>query len=407
VRPFTPNVTIGALLGIAMVFRFFRERDLWFLKSPPLLILAAIGAFYTMSTTLGKAFLPHLPTGRLQWEEQTDLEKLLTRLAFVLFFMYFVRTRRHLKIVLAVLFTMLYVAVPASFMMVASGAGWGGYRARAGWLIHSAGNPNRLAFLCLFAASMVWCFVEERRRSGKAWLTALGMPALISLFVGAIATGSRSGFLNTVLVGALLAGRVRGTARLRRVAVALLVLVCSGVVVAELLPEEAVYRATAPILDPESDIGARSSEKRLHTAEVGFTIFREHPWLGVGMGNFLIHQQALEPKALASAAHNSYVQTLTEGGLVVFGLYMLLFGWCLRVLMRIERRYRAGLHAEVDLLWIVRAMRVTWLLFLSFSLFADVWSHIIFYVMVGLVAVLKRLHGERERLRFHTLEVAR
>lgn len=406
VRPFTPNVTFGLLLGIAMMFSFFRERDLWFLKSRPLLLLGAIGIGYTISTMLGKEFLPHLPTGRLVWEEQTDLEKLLTRWAFVLFFIYFVRTPRQLGLILLVLFTMLYVAVPASFMMVLSGAGWGGYRARAGWLIHSAGNPNRLAFLCLFAAAMLWCFLSERRRVLPHWMNALGLPMLVSLFVGAIATGSRSGFLNTAVVAALLGGHVRG-ARIRRSAVALLVLICSGVIVAEILPQEAVYRATAPIVDPDSDIGQRSAEKRVHTAEVGFRIFRDHPWLGVGMGNFMIHQQALEPKAIASAAHNSYVLTLTEGGVVVFGLYFALFAWCIRVLGRLERRYHAGLYPDLDLLWIVRALRVNWILFLSFSLFADMWIHIIFYLMVGLVVVLRRIHGEREHLLFHALEVRR
>jgi O-antigen ligase len=407
VRPFTPNVTFGLLLGVALVFSFFRERDLWFLKSCPLLLLAAIGIAYTVSTTLGKEFLPHLPTGRLVWEEQTDLEKLLTRWTFVLLFVYFVRTPRQLGLILLVLFTMLYVAVPASFMMVMSGAGWGGYRARAGWLIHSAGNPNRLAFLCLFAAAMLWCFLGDRRRPVPHWANVLGLPMLVSLFVGAIATGSRSGFLNTVVVATLLlGGRVRG-AKIRRVAAALLVLVCSGVIVAEMLPEEAVYRASAPIVDPGSDVGQRSAEKRIHTAQVGFQIFREHPWLGVGMGNFLIHQQALEPKAIASAAHNSYVLTLTEGGVVVFGLYFALFAWCFRALARLERGYQAGMHPDLDLLWVVRALRVNWILFLSFSLFADIWIHIIFYVMVGLVVVLRRIHGDRERLLFHTLEVIR
>jgi hypothetical protein len=406
VRPFTPNVTLGALLSLALLLRLYRERDFWFLRSTPVLIVAAIAIAYSLSTAAGKADLPRLSAGYAMWDEQTDLEKLLTRWAFLLFFVCFVDTRKRLTLVVAVLFAMVYAAVPASFMMVMSGAGWGGYRARAGWLLHSAGNPNRLAFLCLFAAAILWCYLADRRGRGGAWTKLFGVPGLVSLFVAAIATGSRSGFLNTLIVAALLGARGRG-ARLRRLALGGLVLACSVVVISELLPEKAVYRATAPLADPASDVGQRSAEKRGHTASVGFEIFRRHPWLGVGMGNFAIHQQAIDPKEIASAAHNSYVLALTEGGLLVFCLYCWLFAWCLRSLARVERAYLVGRAPPIDLLWLVRALRVNWVLLLSFSLFADVWIHIIFYVMVGLVVVLRRLHGERERLFVHALEVRR
>ena len=63
VRPFTPNVALGFLLALAALLNLFRERDFWFLRSPPVLLLAAIGIGYTVSTRSARPTCPVSPRG--------------------------------------------------------------------------------------------------------------------------------------------------------------------------------------------------------------------------------------------------------------------------------------------------------------------------------------------------------
>jgi len=398
----TPNNALGFLLLVALLYGFYKERDLWFLKNPAFLIFSLITVLFTISTIRGKEFLPVIPTGRLYWEEQTDLEKLITRLAFFLFFIYFVRTKRQILSVIVVILFMFYMAVPASFFMVFTGAGWGGYRARAGWLLHSAGNPNRLAFLCLFATAIIWHYVTAHPRAGVRWIA---VPAMVGLVLATIASGSRSGFLNLLIMGGVLVWQGKGV-RLRRAVIGAGVLLMTMFLAGQIIPERAITRATGAFVDAESDAGYRSTAKRLGTVVWGARILAQHPFLGVGIGNFLAHHQALDPGGYAGAAHNSYLQALTEGGILTFAAYLCLFTWCMMALLRLERGYLAGRFRGLDLLWLIRGLRANWVLFLSFSVFADVWLHIIFYIMVGTTVSLLRLHGIRERLLFHAVPVA-
>ncbi len=400
-QPFTPNNALGFLLVLSLLYGLYKERDFWFLKSPAFLLFLTVTILYTVSTINGKSFLPMVPTGRLKWQEQSELEKLITRFAFFLFFIYFVRTKRQILSVMAFILFMLYAAVPASFIMVLKGEGWGGYRARAGWLIHSAGNPNRLAFLCLFSVGIIWHYVSARPRAGVRWVA---IPALVSLVLGVLATGSRSGFLNLLIMGMVLISQSPG-ARVKRALIAVVVLIATALLAGQVVPERAMMRATTAFIDPASDAGYRSTTKRLGTVVWGARIVAQHPLLGVGIGNFLVHHQALDPGGYAGAAHNSYLQALTEGGILTFVAYMALFSWCMQVLVRLERGYAAGLHRQINLVWLIRALRANWLLLLSFSLFADVWLHILFYAMVGLTVSMKRLHGYREQLLFHAVPV--
>lgn len=398
----TPNNALGFLLLVGLLYGLYKERDLWFLKNPAFLIFLLITVLFTISTVRGKQFLPVIPTGRLHWEEQTDLEKLITRLAFFLFFIYFVRTKRQIISVILVILFMLYMAVPASFFMVFSGAGWGGYRARAGWLVHSAGNPNRLAFLCLFATAIIWHYVTAHPRAGVRWIA---VPAMVGLVLATIASGSRSGFLNLLIMGGVLVWQGKGV-RLRRAAIGAGVLLMTVFLAGQIIPERAITRATGAFVDAQSDAGYRSTAKRLGTVVWGARILAQHPFFGVGIGNFLAHHQALDPGGYAGAAHNSYLQALTEGGILTFAAYLCLFTWCMMALLRLERSHLAGGYRGLDLLWLIRGLRANWVLFLSFSVFADMWLHIIFYVMVGITVSLLRVHGIREQLLFHAVPVA-
>ena len=65
--------------------------------------------------------------------------------------------------------------------------------------------------------------------------------------------------------------------------------------------------------------------------------------------------------------HNSYLWALTAGGIGVFGLYLLLFYLTYRMLRQLER------SGPQELLWLSKGLRVSLVLFMIFSAFADFW----------------------------------
>ena len=87
-------------------------------------------------------------------------------------------------------------ALSACITFVATG---GAHRAEASFGL--AQNSNRLAYICVFALSLVW-FYRSYGSSG-AW-KLLCLPLLFFLPVVALTAGSRSGLLQIVMLGALI-----------------------------------------------------------------------------------------------------------------------------------------------------------------------------------------------------------
>jgi 4-amino-4-deoxy-L-arabinose transferase-like glycosyltransferase len=91
-----------------------------------------------------------------------------------------------------------------------------------------------------------------------------------------------------------------------------------------------------------------------------------------------------------SALHNSYVLTLTEGGLVMLVGYVVLFVVVLKVLG--EARRRSAEQPEVGLAWLVEATQVMFVMFLIFSAFADCWHEAYLPFLAALTTILARLY---------------
>ena len=62
-----------------------------------------------------------------------------------------------------------------------------------------------------------------------------------------------------------------------------------------------------------------------------------------------------------------------------------------RQLRMIEWEYEAR-YGPVGLGWLVSAARTAVIGFLFFSFFADMWHHVMFYIVMGLALVLIRMH---------------
>lgn len=419
------NLTINNMLGMMLLpmllYGTLREGLGWFTKLRPLLwlvmagtILVTAGTLYNReirvegleTVELRRGLERELYGARAQTEgaliQTRDRRiKYVTRYAFVLFFVFFVRTPQQMKTVVGVLLSVLFLTY-TNVGTEAGELGWGEGRLRVtgsgGTGLYTGTNPNKLAFYALFCLTLLWYMRERVKGWGRyvPWLVGLS-GALIAIPL----TASRSGFLNMLLffVIVLLEGRFsyRKLAGLALVTTLAVVQFGYNVNVLDVvLPSDVSGRLTqlAPAgeeLLPEGQEARGSFQKRARTVVNAIDMVSIHPLLGVGLGNYPLVRTAVSPTAVPGPPHNSYIWAATEAGLIGLGLYLAAFVWMIRQLGDILRDYE-GRFGPVDMRWLVHAMRTTMFLFLFFSFFADVWAHIFFYVIAGLTLALIRLH---------------
>ena len=209
------------------------------------------------------------------------------------------------------------------------------------------------------------------------------------LFV-AIMTASRSVLVTTLLFGCILA--VEAGISPRRIIATGLVAGLFGFLIFSAVPKQNLERITAFDSGSASSVHSEaysSAKGRLAVAKVGLQVFLDsNPLLGVGPGNFRwIRQLDYDLKRLST--HNGYLWALLAGGIAGLGLYLLLFWVTWRDLRWMEQqRFVAWLPP----IWIIKSMRTTLLLFLSISMFAEVWLNIMPFFIIGTTIVLKRLY---------------
>jgi O-antigen ligase len=388
----TINNMLGILLSVLLVARLAQQSDLSFLRIRQLHVFVAIGIVFTLSTIAASYEFPDLrqEQGRLLRDlDQTSsmARDLVTRFAFFVLAVNFLNDRRDLKRAIAVTLICLVMVVPSALFGYATGRAQAGYRAAAEF--SAATNPNRLAFFCLMQIAFWWYFIRGRATVDRV---ALGLVVIASLMYTVLLTASRSGILGFGVLLALLTqsrGGMRG-GRLRVLAVAL-VAVCFLVTV---VPQENLARLqdlNPFVTKSEGGIASFSTERRVETVEQGWRMFNDHPLFGVGLGNFRPVAKQVYQDKFYRPPHNSYVWSLSEGGIFCLLLYLLLFALTWRDI----RWLQASPAVPQDLRWITAALEPAFLLMLFYSAFADIWLSPITYILITLVVVFKRYVSRR------------
>lgn len=386
---FTPNNLLGLLFVVLLLLKLYRERDLWFLKEKAIQVFILLIILFLISSRFAEQqttyVIPELDqTGRM-------LHNLITRFIFLVFFVNFIRTVRDVKLVIWVVLGLILVSGVSGMQASLGGTNPGEYRAAAQVGIQSAGNANRLAFMCVLGIAILWYF----RQAVRSRLLSLLLIGLVPyLAVTTLMTGSRSGLLNLIILFFLIA--MEGRFNIKRQVQVALAAITVAYLAAYFLTSTHVERLENLVPGASIEVkGTSSTEKRLRTLENGLKMVIEDPFFGIGIGNFMSNHLRVSGGAAKGSAHNSYLWAAAEGGVPVLLLYLILYGSTFKSLLQVERK--SG-HAELRL--IARGLRTGLSAFLIFSFFADFWLNILMYMLVGLAIALRRVQESESAIVF-------
>jgi hypothetical protein len=308
------------------------------------------------------------------------MREFAVHLVWLVFFLYFITTRQRIELAVWLAVGLIVTAaISALLPFLASG---GASRAEAGFSM--AKNSNRLAYICLFATSLIWYY---RFFAPTVRWKSLTLPLVFSLPVIALTAGSRSGLLQMIALIALVVRDQKGWSATKRMYCVFFIGLIAFLALT-VVPEAYLGRATT--FDPSANaVGQESLQNRRRVVFNALEMVASDPLFGAGIGNF----PWVAPDFFGSRGHthNSYLWALTSGGVGVFALYLLLFYVTYRMLKRLEN------SGPQELLWLAKGLKVNLLLFLIFSAFADFWLSDFLYLIVGLTIAMTYLRGRVER----------
>jgi O-antigen ligase len=379
-------LTVNNLLGVCllglMVLRIIETRDFSFLRNRQVRILAVIGVLLMIGTAYSTVLFPTLQAtvGKMKVldKSSTMIWDFVTRLVYLVFFMVFVRDRRDIRTMFVVFMIALFIAVPSALYNMATGTLNRGFRLSAS--VTSGANPNRLAMICLMEIACWWFWARARPGFLRQVLAMGAMAACTMVIFG---TGSRSGLLGVGMLGLLL----QTSPKRFRVPSAQIALLgaAAAFAVATMVPVEAWERMIT--FNPQKgEIGATSNTMREETIFRAFEVAQDYPLFGIGIGNFReVSRQVYQDKYFRPP-HNSYLWAASEGGIFVLAMYLVLFWVTWRDLSVVTRLA----HRDPEIGAAAGGVRVIFLLYFFFSLFADLWLNPITYAMIGLIVVMRR-----------------
>jgi len=387
----TPNNILGLYLASILAFQIYRDGDLSFLRSRQVQLVLAITVVLIGSGILNGVNYDEQAELGLRITGQSPMRALASRALFLVLFVAFVRRPSSFRSLMLVFVALsLFTSFSGSSAALGQGSDVpqaAAYRAGGtSTLIETAGNPNRLAMVATLALVMIWEFTQSELPAGLRWTGAV---AALGLIVTVFLTASRGGVVCLFGTGGLLLMQ-RGHLG-RRVIYALLVAVVAGYAISQVVPEAAMERlSTIPgISSNPTGEGEGSIERREYTYVVAYNIWKLSPIIGVGLGNWQYMRFLTDPTRSAGVAHNSYLEAVSEGGLITLGLYLLLFLVTHRQLRELAHRPEILERIREDRMeWVLNALRVSILSFMAFSLSSDLWDLIFFYFLMGLAGAL-------------------
>jgi putative inorganic carbon (HCO3(-)) transporter len=332
----------GGMLAVVWIVRILRRRsELPFLPALHPLIAYAVVAFAGWSLA------------SILWAEDPGSTKgaavRLVQGAILLFIVFSaVRVRRHL---LWVLWAFVLGAVLSALIGLggATAAEDIGPASKTIRLAGGIGDPNELAAIIVPAIVIAVGLVAVTRTLLPRFVlfASIGILALALFW-----TQSRGGLVAmgaTAIIGPALAG----SARPRMIAVVLSIGALAVTYFTLLAPPEQLTRVTS------FDAGGGTGRPDLWA--ISIEMFRDHPYVGVGAGNFVDVEPRYATRDIdlrrvdlivdtPKGAHNTYLHTITELGIVGMALLATVLVSCLLVCFRTARAVERTGDLELGLL---------------------------------------------------------
>lgn len=239
-------------------------------------------------------------------------------------------------------------------------------------------NPNDLASVLNLMLPFAVVFALMRRGLARLFYFAC---AIISA-VGVLVTFSRSGFIGLVVTTMILMWKL---SRGHRVTVLLAIVVVSAVLATALPGRYRVRLST--IINPETD-ATNSAQERQALMKVAADLAMKRPIIGIGVGNF--HVYSIRERA----AHNSFLETAAELGLLGFIAYLILIFAPIRSLRRIERETRKdGVRPDRELYITSICLQASFAAYIVYGFFGSVQYLNFLYFGVAYVVMFRQIHA--------------
>ncbi len=255
-------------------------------------------------------------------------------------------------------------------------------------------DTNDFALLLVATMPFAAYFGARGQRTGRRLLAAVCLPLYLLLLV---LTGSRGGFVGLVVVTAYFMLSYRGIRPAARVGV--VGLLAFGLIG---LGGTTYFSKIETLLNPTDDYNWRgkSPTGRLEIWKRGIGYLSDRPVFGVGVNNFLRAEGKLSTigKEMESrgrpfkwsVAHNSYLETATETGVVSLFCFLGLFASTLACLRRVTRAMsRLGYVAKELALAQVLIASIIGYLVCAFFISAEYFEYP--YVLIGMALGLAKL----------------
>jgi len=259
-------------------------------------------------------------------------------------------------------------------------------------------DANYLARILILAVSAA-AFLGIGRKSRLEqtfWIGAAGVIGLAVIF-----TYSRGGMLSLAAVGLLLvlAGRIRITPVTLGLGLAALLVIAPTNAGKRLLTLESLFGNKSEL----TAAGDASLDKRRQLLAIGARIFDDHPFGGVGVGNFGSHFPAYAnlvgltsidytPMGHRQFPHNLYLEILTETGAVGLGAFVIAIAVTLASLLSARRKLLA--RGEETNAALVTAVAIGIAGYVLASLFLHSGLHRYLWMFLGFAVAAVRLTNE-------------
>lgn len=266
-----------------------------------------------------------------------------------------------------------------------------GPEGRLGDLVFYDANDFALIMICSIPFAVYFM-----RQDGGARRRLLGLICLAMFVIGIVKSGSRGGFLGLIVVMLYVLLRYRAIpARVR------LFTAIAGVLLFAAAASGKYWELIGTILHPKEDYNWSAQEGRREVWKRGIGYMLSHPVLGVGVSAFPTAEGRLSEvgRELASkgrgwkwsVAHNSFIETGAELGVVGLGIFIAIFVVAMRSLSRIQQ---TGMNAY----WVApREMALAQLLigayvgFIAAGFFVSAEYFSYLYFLFGLTLGLEKL----------------